>query len=176
VIVVGDPLLLRLVRPYADERSFVAAEGWTLTRTEMLLIDEGPLAEGTLVRFDVELASGKRLVRAEGRVTGFEPATADKAGGTRVRFRRFGASTKDFIDRVMAERGQNGAERSSPRAQDRPERPAVLQNAEEDQETGSGVRTRLVRVVPAPPHREDLLARLRERFARRESSAIGYGK
>ncbi len=190
VAVVGGPLLLRLIRPYGDEKSFVAGEGWTLTRTTMVLVDQGPIDEGTLVRFDVVLQNGRRLIRAEGTVIGFEPATGERPGGTRVRFRRFGASTKDFIDRVVAARrrgdgSQDVDEGSSPVAADAPERSSpraslpgtpALGSAVDDAEGGSGVRRSLPRVVAAPPHREDLLARLRERFARREGAALAVGK
>jgi hypothetical protein len=83
-------------------------------------------------------------------VIGAVAAQGGRPGGLRVRFKRFGAATKAFIDRavnrgVMAERA-----------------PEPLPPPEEN----SGIRSRAPSPVSAPPNRDELLARLRERRSR----------
>jgi hypothetical protein len=67
----------------------------------MLLIDQPPLPFDTAVVFDVTLENGQKPIRAEGRVVGHLEPDGDRPGGLRVRFRRFGAATKAFIDRAV---------------------------------------------------------------------------
>lgn len=98
---VSDPIVLRIVRPYDHVDAFVSAEGWTLNRRGMVLLDQPALARDTVVRFDVSLRSGERLVLAEGVVVGFAAANDRRPPALKVRFTRFGASTKAFIDRVV---------------------------------------------------------------------------
>jgi hypothetical protein len=114
---VNDPIVLRITRPYGTETEFLAAEAWTLDAKGAVLIDQPPLEPGTLVRFDIVLANGERLVRAEGRVVKAVSLTALRPGGLRVRFTRFGGNTKTLIDRVMLLKGQSSAAaRSAPDA------------------------------------------------------------
>lgn len=121
-----EPVVLRIVRPYATEHEFLAAEAWTLDAKGALLLEQPPLPAGVLVRFDVVLSNGERVVRAEGRVVKALPATAQRPAGLRVRFTRFGGPTKALIDRVVAERRQ-AAEAQGERAASAPPeaRPAV---------------------------------------------------
>jgi hypothetical protein len=164
-----DPVELRIVRPYGTENAFLEREAWTLDAKGAVLIDQASLEPGTLVRFDVVLANGERVIRAEGRVVKAIPATATRPGGLRVRFTRFGGSTKTLIDRVVAERRRNasappteaGSEvRSSvravpvPLAKPPPAESGTLQQA---------LRERSVRQIVAPEHRDALLERLRRR-------------
>ena len=60
--------VVRIVRPYRTEAELIEAEGWTVTKKGMLLVGEGPRDPGTVVRFEVSLESGERLVRAEAKV------------------------------------------------------------------------------------------------------------
>jgi hypothetical protein len=94
-------VILRIVRPYATEDEFLAGELWTLDAKGALLVGQTPLDPGTLVRFDVVLSNGERVIRAEGKVVKYVEATAARPGGLRVRFTRFGGSTKAFIDRAV---------------------------------------------------------------------------
>lgn len=96
------PTVLHVVRPYANAEEYVAAEAWTVDARNMLLIDEPPLPEGTPVVFDVTLGDGSRPIKAEARVTGAVEPKDGRPGGLKVRFKRYGAPTKAFIDRAVA--------------------------------------------------------------------------
>jgi hypothetical protein len=109
---VSDPVLLRVLRPYSSADDYVAAESWTIDVKGMLLVNEPAYPPGTPVRFDVTLSNGEKVIRAEGTVVRHVAARADRPGGLQVRFKRFGGSTKAFIDRVAAARA---GERRPPR-------------------------------------------------------------
>jgi len=96
-----NPVVLHVVRPYPDEQEYLAAEAWTIDDRGMFLIDDHELAPDTAVVFDVALASGMKVIRAEGRVEHRVPAEGTQPAGLRVRFRRFGEQTKSFIDRAI---------------------------------------------------------------------------
>ncbi|HMJ15555.1 MAG TPA: hypothetical protein VK524_29265 [Polyangiaceae bacterium] len=156
----SEPVALRIVRPYASEDEFLAGDLWTLDAKGALLVDQGPLDAGTLVRFDVVLTNGERLIRAEGKVVKYVEPSAARPGGLRVRFTRFGGSTKTFIDRAIALRRASGqpprpAPAHSERAQAEPARPVPARSetppAEPSAELKSGVTTSAERLVtPAP--------------------------
>jgi hypothetical protein len=97
----SEPVILRVVRPYASEDEFLAGDLWTIDAKAALLIGVAPLEPGTLVRFDIVLSTGKLVIRAEGKVLKYVEPTPARPGGLRVRFTRFGGSTKAFIDRAV---------------------------------------------------------------------------
>src|SRR5690349_18258740 len=68
----------------------------------MLLIDEQELPADTMLTFAVTLGDGSRPIKAEARVIGSVAASDGRPGGLRVRFKRYGAPTKAFIERAMA--------------------------------------------------------------------------
>ena len=96
------PVVLHIVRPYANVEEYLAAEAWTVDARTMLLVGESGLAPDTAVVFDVTLGDGARPIKAEARVSGVVEPMDGKPGGLRVRFRRYGAPTKAFIERAMA--------------------------------------------------------------------------
>jgi hypothetical protein len=104
----SDPVLLRVLRPYQSADEYIAAESWTVDVKGMLLIDEPAYPAGTAVRFDVTLANGEKVIRAEGTVVRHLAARTGRPGGLQVRFKRFGGSTKAFIDRLVAARAADG--------------------------------------------------------------------
>src|SRR5688572_6044492 len=81
---------------------YLAAEAWTLDTRSMLLIDEPELPVDTMLTFAITLADGSRPIKAEARVMGTLAPSDGKPGGLRVRFKRYGAPTKAFIERAMA--------------------------------------------------------------------------
>ena len=97
-----NPVVLHVVRPYPDERAYLAAEAWTIDERGMFLIDDRVLESDTAVVFDVALQNGAKVIRAEGRVEHHVAAQGEHPAGLRIRFRRFGAQTKSFIDRAVA--------------------------------------------------------------------------
>lgn len=94
------PLVVHVQRPYATVEEYLEAEAWTIETRSMLLIDADELPLDTAVLFDVSIKSEK-LIRAEGRVAAFVTPEGGTPGGLRVKFRRYGASTKAFIDRAV---------------------------------------------------------------------------
>lgn len=93
--------MLHIVRPYANVEEYLAAEAWTVDARSMLLVGESGLAPDTAIVFDVTLGDGARPIKAEARVSGPVEPMDGKPGGLRVRFRRYGAPTKAFIERAM---------------------------------------------------------------------------
>ncbi len=186
-----NPIVVHVVRPYPSEQEYLNAEAWSIDARTMLLINAEPLAPDTAVLFDVALGDGQKPIRAEGRVIGTTPAQGERPGGLRVRFKRFGAATKAFIERaVMLKSAADQPERpsqpdaaraSAPEAEppsvvdvervSLPEVRASMTDLEavaaasftSNERERSGVRPRLPGPVAAPPHREELLERLRRR-------------
>jgi hypothetical protein len=98
---VSDPIVLHVIRPYANAEDYLRNEAWTMDARTMLLIGEADLPPGTPVTFDVTLGDGSRPIRAEARVLANVEPSGARPGGVRVRFKRYGASTKTFIDRAV---------------------------------------------------------------------------
>jgi hypothetical protein len=187
-----NPIVVHVVRPYASEQEYLNAEAWSIDTRTMLLIDAEVLAPDTPVLFDVALTDGHKPIRAEGRVVGTTPAQDGRPGGLKVRFKRFGAATKAFIERAVKFKSAAGEpERPS---QPEAERPSVVEvervsmpevrASMTDLEavvaawvpaaapltldapvpsSDSGLRKRVPGPVAAPANREELLARLRQR-------------
>ncbi len=96
-----SPVVVHVVRPYASEQEYLNAEAWSIEPKGMLLIGADELPFDTAVLFDVALSDGHKPIRAEGRVLGPVAPEGDRPGGLRVRFKRFGAATKAFIERAV---------------------------------------------------------------------------
>src|SRR4051812_6469034 len=146
----------------------------------MLLLDQPPLPVDTAIVFDVSLSTGEKLIRAEAVVLGFSDPGNGQPGGIRVRFKRYGAATKAFIDRAC---GLDAAPLPSfapaasllpsalpPRMQQEPPpNPEPLQAEQADPACdpaeSSGVHRKAVLPVEPPVNREALLNRLRARRA-----------
>ena len=97
----SSPIVIHLYRPYASEEEYILHERFSIEAKSMLLIDQPHLPIDTAVVFDVTLDNGQKPIRAEARVVGHVEPEGDRPGGLRVRFRRFGAATKAFIDRAV---------------------------------------------------------------------------
>lgn len=181
-----NPVVVHVVRPYASEQEYLAAEAWSIDARGMLLIDAEALPPDTAVLFDVALADGSKPIRAEGRATTFAAPSGDRPGGLRVRFKRFGAATKAFIERAVKAKSdadrpsQPEAERPSLVEVERVSLPEVRQSmtdleayvapsapppivAPAPPPLESSVRERIPGPIAAPKNREELLARLRLR-------------
>lgn len=186
-----NPVVVHVVRPYATEQEYLAAEAWSIDARGMLLIGADTLAPDTAVLFDVALSDGQKPIRAEGRVVQVVAPSSGRPGGLKVRFKRFGAATKAFIERaVKAQSTSSEPDRPSQPEADRPsapeaeqpsqveldrpsmpevrasmtelEAPAALPSPERDREPSS-LRQRVPGPVSAPANREELLQRLRQR-------------
>jgi hypothetical protein len=186
-----NPVVVHVVRPYESELEYLAAEAWTIDARSMLLIDAEALPADTAVLFDIALGGGQKPIRAEGRVVGVVAPKGARPGGLKVRFKRFGAATKAFIERAV--KAQSEAQQphelnsqpeaaSAPQASNAPEtqlsapeRPSLpeLRASMTENENipvalpiarePSGLRTRVPGPVAVPANREELLERLRRR-------------
>jgi hypothetical protein len=114
-----NPIVVHVVRPYASEQDYLDAEAWSIDARSMLLVDAEALPMETPILFDVALSDGQKPIRAEGRVMGVVAPNGGRPGGLRVRFKRFGAATKAFIERAVkvAKAGGQPERPSSPRAE-----------------------------------------------------------
>ncbi len=128
----SKPRILRITRPYESVEDYVESEGWTISSKRMILLDQPRLDRDTIVRFELSLQTGEKLIRAEARVVGYQAPTPDKPGGPKVRFKRFGGSTKSFIQQVVTEHGPGpGLETqrpSSPDARQSSEAPPISES------------------------------------------------
>jgi len=157
----SSPIVIHIHRPYASEDDYLTHERFSIEAKSMLLIDQPALPVDTAVVFDVTLENGQKPIRAEARVVGYIEPTAEHPGGLRVRFRRFGAATKAFIDRAV-----NGTA-AAPEVPNEPVPNAERANSQPLVEAveASGIHRKAVLPVAAPANREALLARLRGRRA-----------
>ena len=98
----ASPVVLHIRRPYVDSEEYLRAEAWTIEERAMLLIGQAPLDKDTPIVFDVTLKDGTRPIKAEAKVTRHVEPEGERPGGLRVRFKRYGAPTKAFIERAIA--------------------------------------------------------------------------
>jgi hypothetical protein len=117
-----NPVVVHVVRPYASEQEYLAAEAWSIDARSVVLVGAEPLPPDTAVLFDIALTDGTKPIRAEGRVVSTIAPTDARPGGIKVRFKRFGAATKAFIERAVQSKSSAGveAEQASSPGLDRP--------------------------------------------------------
>jgi hypothetical protein len=170
--VLSNPIVIHMHRPYASEEEYLAHESFSIEAKSMLLLDQPALPLDTAVVFDVTLDNGDKPIRAEARVVGYLEPEGDRPGGVRVRFRRFGAATKAFIDRAVSASSAGPlvaqAEAPAPTAEPVPVPVPVPVRVPVPPEhrsvaDSSGVHHKAVLPVSAPANRDALLARLRAR-------------
>jgi hypothetical protein len=166
----SSTIVIHVLRPYANEDEYLAHERSSIDAKSMLLIAQPALPAETPIVFDVQLANGQKPIRAEAKVIGYVEASADKPAGLRVRFKRFGAATKAFIDRaVSAPPVPSAAPLAAPAdpssaPSELPEPPVLPAAPPTASAESSGIH-RKVLPVSAPLNRDALLARLRGRKA-----------
>lgn len=167
------PIVIHVLRPYANEEEYLAHERSTIDPKTMLLIDQPPLPLETAVVFDVTLSNGEKPIRAEAKVIAHVSATAEYPGGLRVRFKRYGAATKSFIERAVRASGGSMPAASAtslmPPAEVMPS--LAPGRALLDETETSGIHRKVVAPVAPPANRDDLLSKLRARASARKQSA-----
>jgi hypothetical protein len=178
----SNAIVIHVLRPYANEEEYLASERFSIDSKSMLLIDQPPLPLETAIVFDIQLENGQKPIRAEAKVIGHVAASAERPGGLRVRFKRFGAATKAFIDRALAQPSATPSASLGEPVSIRPmpslvpastttdraqvEELAPLHRAPRPlaaQPESSGIHRRPIVPVAAPVNREELLERLRLR-------------
>jgi hypothetical protein len=105
---VPSPVVLHLSRPYANADEYLSREAWSIDTRSMVLVGQGELPAETDIAFDVTLADGSKPIRAEAKVIGVVQAADGRPGGLRVRFKRYGAATRAFVERAVAVRWSTG--------------------------------------------------------------------
>jgi hypothetical protein len=165
----STPGALRIERPYDSVEDYLEGDAWTVARSDMLLVGAEGVAQGTLVKFEIVIASGDPVVRGEGRVLEAAEADAGRPGGIRVRFQRLEGDSKAMLRRALQKRTASARleeMKSAPEASPPPAPPVVRDVAPVAVPERSGVRHRAALPIVAPGNRDTLLARLRERAPR----------
>jgi hypothetical protein len=98
------PVAIRVTRPYGSDDEFLQQEIDTLTRTTVMLLGAQSRPQGVILRFEITLATGTPLLRGEGRVVAFRPASQGVDAGLTLRFTRLDARSKALVDRAASMR------------------------------------------------------------------------
>jgi hypothetical protein len=119
---VPSPVVIHLTRPYANADEYLEREAWSIDPRSMVLVDQTELPIEMDIVFDVTLADGSKPIRAEARVVGLVAPAEGRPGGLRVRFKRYGAATRAFVERAASSRWSTGEAKGeqSPAAQPAP--------------------------------------------------------
>ena len=185
-------VVIHLTRPYANADEYLSREAWSIDTRSMVLVGQTELPTETDIVFDVTLADGSKPIRAEARVVGLVAPAEGRPGGLRVRFKRYGAATRAFVERAAALRASDGeapspgslrppaSVRPGPSATPPPSvRPPAMPPWEEDKTSRfsramalAAPMTHRATEVAAPTNRDVLLDRLRKR-ARESGSSNG---
>jgi hypothetical protein len=185
------PPTIRITRPWGSEKEFIEGDLAFLGRTAILLPNAAAREPGELIRFEIVLSTGTPVFRGEGHVVAHHAAGGAKPQGLEVRFTRIDASSKLILDRVRERRTalvRSGSmpppalvSQAPPMGFSQPPPPVILSQMPAPPrgfETSHSVLPRSsateARVqqakdrgpVPAPPNREEILQRLRERAQR----------
>jgi hypothetical protein len=185
---VSEPVVFRVVRPYRSVEDFLQAEGAWIGLKQMLIAGAEELPPETMIRFGVDLESGESLIRAEARVVSYIQPTDGCPAGLQVKFKRYGASTKSFLERALEYQKQELGALPEPTPSEatlevpdvdidsdisnesvRPE--SIANPAPNSERRVTELRQRMAQPVNPPGNRDELLARLRER-ARQQQPKI----
>jgi hypothetical protein len=189
------PPTIRITRPWASEKEFIDADLAYLGRTAILLPNAPAREPGELIRFEIVLSTGAAVFRGEGHVVAHHPPGGPKPASLEVRFTRIDARSKLVLDRVRERRTalvRSGSmpppalvSQAPPGGLSMGPPPLIMSQAPppgsdtgsfrvipgRSAETESAVRRAKARgPIPAPPNREEILGRLRERAQRLAAS------
>jgi hypothetical protein len=115
---VPSHVVIHLTRPYANADEYLSREAWSIDTRSMVLVEQTELPTETDIVFDVTLGDGSKPIRAEARVVGLVAPADGRPGGLRVRFKRYGAATRAFVERAVSLRWSEGeAQGEAPAAQ-----------------------------------------------------------
>lgn len=106
----SQALSIRCTLDYPDLDAFIAGYGRNLSPRGIFLPMRDPPAAGTALRFQVELAPGRAVLRGEGEViwrAPFEAADATRLHGMAVRFVRLCSDSQANIARALAYKAKN---------------------------------------------------------------------
>ncbi|MCA9597123.1 MAG: hypothetical protein KC776_27605 [Myxococcales bacterium] len=92
-------------RPYGSLEELIEAEAWSITRERLVLVGHPAIPDGSPLRVDLVLASGERVLRAEGKVVDQFPSEGDRTGGPRLALRRVTRDSQKLINLASAHNG-----------------------------------------------------------------------
>ena len=98
---------LRIRLKYADVETFLTKYSSHVTRTQLFLTTRTPKPVGTLVRFELLLSDGTKLLKGEGTVVGISAEGARTPGMT-LKFGKLDADSRKLVNRIVAHRRAQG--------------------------------------------------------------------
>ncbi len=138
---------MRIKLKYPDVETFIQKYAVNISRGGIFIATKTPKPVGTALRFEFLLANsdvGQSIIRGEGQVQWtreFDPQQPNKAHGMGVRFLRLDEESQAIVDRALAWRAQQSAQRAQ---QDAPSAPVVA-------EASRPVSITPTSVMPVPP-------------------------
>ncbi len=107
------PVAIRIARPHSTEDDYLTHELDTLTRSSVILVGANSRPAGVVLRFEVTLATGRPVLRGEGRVVEYKADAFRGMPGLVLRFTKLDPKSKQLVDRAHAMR-EGGGKISSP--------------------------------------------------------------
>ncbi len=102
---------MRVKLKYADEQTFIEKFGAHVTRNGIFLATRSLKPPGTIIRFELQLADGRRIMRGEGVVSWKrdpDPDQPHRAPGMGLRYTKLDADSRALIERIAAHRAASG--------------------------------------------------------------------
>lgn len=102
------PVAIRIARPHSTEDDYLTNELDTLTRSSVILVGANSRPAGVVLRFEVTLATGRPVLRGEGRVVEYKAEAFRGMPGLVLRFTKLDPKSKQLVDRAHAMREGGG--------------------------------------------------------------------
>jgi len=140
--VTDKPVAIRIARPHSTEDDYLTHELDTLTRSSVILVGANSRPAGVVLRFEVTLATGRPVLRGEGRVVEYKAEAFRGLPGLVLRFTKLDPKSKQLVDRAHAMREGGG---KIP-----PSSPGIPPAAGSEPSIGSAVVEGVANVEPEP--------------------------
>lgn len=95
------PVAFRVVCPYTDEDSLIAAESHRFSSTCVQFVGTSHKPNGVVLRFELALSNGIVLLYGEGRVVHYEHSTLTQPSLLTLRIVRLDEQSKTFLEKVL---------------------------------------------------------------------------
>ncbi len=105
---IDKPVAIRIARPHSTEDDYLTHELDTLTRSSVVLVGANSRPAGVVLRFEVTLATGRPVLRGEGRVVEYKADAFRGLPGLVLRFTKLDPKSKQLVDRAHAMREGGG--------------------------------------------------------------------
>src|SRR5690242_9184671 len=113
----GEPQSIASMRvrlKYADVETFIERFGANVTRNGIFIATKSVKPPGTLVRFELQLSDGTKLLKGEGVVAWKRESDSEEAQvpgrppGMGLRFSKLDADSRKLIERIAAFKAEHG--------------------------------------------------------------------